>query len=62
MAQWHYIIRPANNLPGWVAFAKQTPFVSGGDMNEPGDIWFEFAPTEAEARAKIEAEVRAMMN
>lgn len=64
MAQWHYLIRSAQNgLEGWIAMAKREPFVCDGHpVHEPGDLWFQFGDTEAEARAKIEAEVKAMMN
>ena len=59
---WHYIVRPCRNTAlGWVAFAKRGPFITDGDfVREPGELWFQCGATEAEARAKIEAETRAL--
>lgn len=58
---WHYIIRPARNGgQGWIAMAKREPFQTDCAVSEPGPLWFEFGATEAEARAKIEAETRRL--
>ena len=64
MTGWHYIIRRCHHdRSQWLALAKRERFITDGDpIAEPGDLWFEFGASEAEARAKIEAETRSMSN
>jgi len=61
---WYYIIRPCRNQTmGWVGMAKRSPFVTDGDlMREPGEIWFQFGKTEADAKDMIEIETRQLCN
>lgn len=61
---WHYFVRPCRNgVSGWIAMAKQSPFVTDGNaLTEPGPLWFEFGMDEADARAKIEREIRGMLH
>lgn len=57
---WHYLIRPCRNARGWIGMAKREPFIGSDAIAEPGELWFEFGATEAEARHRIEAEVRRL--
>jgi len=56
---WYFRARLGRNgVEGYWAFAKQSPFVTEFcGMDEPGPIWFELAPTAAEALQRLKAEV-----
>lgn len=64
LAEWQYIVRPCRNgVNGWLGLAKRGAWITDGDaIKEPGDVRFEFGATEAEARARIEADCRARLN
>lgn len=59
-----YLTRPCRNgVHGWIAMAKQGPFITDGDaVREPGDLWFEFGATRDEALGKLQTEIRSLQN
>lgn len=38
---------------GWQALAKRGPFVDGGPLSEPGELWFDFGSGAADALANL---------
>jgi hypothetical protein len=41
----------------FVALAKREPFINGHPIKEPGDVWFEFGATAADAVARLRKEL-----
>ena len=54
-SSWHFHVWRGETR--WVGMAKRTPFVTGHPITEPGDLWFEFGATEAEAMAAVKRSV-----
>jgi hypothetical protein len=60
MSGWTFKAWFGTETGQWIAFAKQGPIAASTireAMLEPGDLWFAFATTEAEAIAKLKREV-----
>lgn len=52
---WYF--RVVRGTTGYTGLAKQSPFVNGDPILEPGDIWFNFGASWDEALEKIQREV-----
>ena len=58
IGDWHIMARQCRNgVPGFIAFAKNAPFIAGGGMDEPGPMWFEFGETLSEAIERVKRDV-----
>lgn len=60
-AGWHFTCAAARAPIGlgrqFIALAKREPFVNFHLIYEPGEVWFEFGASAADALAKLTAEV-----
>lgn len=54
---WHFTAWHSPFTGNWVGLAKQEPFVNGHPIQEPGEVWFEFGDTEAEALEAVKRSV-----
>lgn len=53
---WWFLVTKGRDR--WIGLAKHEPFLAGGHIiNEPGDVWFEFGGTAAEALDAIKRSV-----
>jgi hypothetical protein len=51
VGQWYFAAWEGRSK--WIGLAKREPFVNGHPIYEPGDVWFEFGETEADALSAI---------
>ena len=55
MLNWHFVAWQGQSQ--WIGMAKQSQFLTGHPITEPGEVWFEFGDTEKRALRNIKLSV-----